>query len=259
MKKNHGQAALEFLVAATFVLVPLLFIISYLGKTGDVKHRAYESARYAAWEAATTTKTPSEINYELSRRVISQDFSGIDSVHDRTATGTRDAAPAPLYFHTDTNGIYRPILQKLSGSFSQYTLANKTPDGDVYGARETFLNNPLVDFDLEQDGLINASVNYQLAQERNLPNIASLSPGANNALYAQNWRRVTFSSLENSLEGAVLGERAFDNSLFDQLAQLASAVGFEEWDDFEPGIIERDVVPCSRVVGGGNNREAACE
>ncbi|WP_299598363.1 hypothetical protein [uncultured Microbulbifer sp.] len=259
MHKYRGQAMLEFLIVASFVLVPLVFMIAYLGKTGDVRHRAYESARYAAWETAKTDKTPTEISYELNRRLISQEFVGFDSVRDRTASGTQNAKVSPLYFHTDQNGDYAPLLLINNGQFAQHTHTNSTPDGSAYSARDNFLNNALIDFDLPQNGLVNATINYQLATERNLAQIGSLSPRANNALYTQSWRRLTSNDIKSTLDGAVLGERAFNNGVFDQLANLASTVGFEEWDDFKPGIVERDVVPCSRVFNGGSNRESACE
>jgi len=48
---NHrGQAASEFVLAATFFLVPLFLIIPLLGKYIDIHHAAIQQARYEAWE-----------------------------------------------------------------------------------------------------------------------------------------------------------------------------------------------------------------
>ncbi len=51
MKKHStGQAMTEFVVAATFVLVPMLLIYPLLGKYIDMKHSTVEDLRYIALE-----------------------------------------------------------------------------------------------------------------------------------------------------------------------------------------------------------------
>ena len=79
-----------------------------------------------------------------------------------------------------------------------------------------------------------------------------------NAIYAQAWRKVTDSRLKNAIENSIFGEKAFDNAVFDSMANFAELIGFEEWGGFKPGYVEGDVVPCSRVLGGVNDRELAC-
>ena len=76
---ERGQALLEILVAATFVLVPVLFLIVYLGKVGDLQHRAHEAARYAAWESISTSKSPSEISNEINKRFLYGLHKEVDS------------------------------------------------------------------------------------------------------------------------------------------------------------------------------------
>ncbi|MEX2479676.1 MAG: hypothetical protein WD928_02330 [Gammaproteobacteria bacterium] len=49
-RRSHGQAMTEFVIAATFVLIPLFIFIPLLGKYIDLKHSAIQSARYQAWE-----------------------------------------------------------------------------------------------------------------------------------------------------------------------------------------------------------------
>jgi len=46
----RGQAMTELLIAASFVLVPLLLLIPLLGKYIDIRHAAIQAARYEAWE-----------------------------------------------------------------------------------------------------------------------------------------------------------------------------------------------------------------
>jgi hypothetical protein len=46
----RGQAMTELLIAAAFLLVPLLLLIPLLGKYIDIRHAAIQAARYEAWE-----------------------------------------------------------------------------------------------------------------------------------------------------------------------------------------------------------------
>jgi len=48
--RTRGQAMTEFLICASFALVPLFFGISLLGKYIDIKQTAIQAARYEAWE-----------------------------------------------------------------------------------------------------------------------------------------------------------------------------------------------------------------
>ncbi len=50
MQNENGQAMTEFLICASFALVPLFFGISLLGKYIDIKQTAIQAARYEAWE-----------------------------------------------------------------------------------------------------------------------------------------------------------------------------------------------------------------
>ena len=49
-KKDNGQAMTEFLICASFALIPLFLGISLLAKYIDIKQAAIQAARYQAWE-----------------------------------------------------------------------------------------------------------------------------------------------------------------------------------------------------------------
>ena len=49
-RRSSGQAMTEFLICASFALVPLFLGISLLGKYIDIKQTAIQAARYEAWE-----------------------------------------------------------------------------------------------------------------------------------------------------------------------------------------------------------------
>jgi hypothetical protein len=50
LRRGSGQAMVEFLIAATLVLIPMFLIVPLLGKYMDLKATAIQAARYAAWE-----------------------------------------------------------------------------------------------------------------------------------------------------------------------------------------------------------------
>jgi len=49
-KHQRGQSMTEFVVSASFVLVPLFLIVPAVGKYVDMKLAAVQSARYVSWE-----------------------------------------------------------------------------------------------------------------------------------------------------------------------------------------------------------------
>ncbi len=48
--RKRGQALVEFLVCASFVLIPLFLIVPMFGKYIDMRHATIQAARYQAWE-----------------------------------------------------------------------------------------------------------------------------------------------------------------------------------------------------------------
>lgn len=50
LRSCQGQAATEFTIVASFVLVPLFFLIPLVGKYLDIKQACVQEARFEAWE-----------------------------------------------------------------------------------------------------------------------------------------------------------------------------------------------------------------
>ena len=48
--KQRGQAMTEFVISATYVLVPLFIAVPLLAKYIDIKQASVQAARYEAWE-----------------------------------------------------------------------------------------------------------------------------------------------------------------------------------------------------------------
>ena len=258
MKPSEGgQALLEILIAATFVLLPTLFLIVYIGKVGDLQHRAHEAARYAAWEIVSTNKSPLEINNEVDKRILYGLHKDLDSDEDRKSTNLDKARVDPLYFYSES-GKYESALVEEDNAFSSISHRNSEPDSELHQLRQAVLDNGIVGFNLESDGMYSVGISIPFINTARLTLEDRIEAHSKNTIYAQTWRKVTNSRLKNAIGDSVFGEKAFNNPIFEGMAALAELTGFEEWAGFEPGYVEGDVVPCSRVLGGGSDREKVC-
>ena len=109
--KQRGQAMTEFLICASFVLVPLFLGISMLAKYIDIKQAAIQSARYEAWEytvwyaadsemmtgfSAVTQpkKTVSATQAEARRRFFSDPYDEDNTLEIDNSDATADWAVA---------------------------------------------------------------------------------------------------------------------------------------------------------------------
>ena len=83
-RRAHGQALVEFIIAATLVIIPVFLIIPMLGKYIDIKSSTVQAARYAAWERTVwygkaasgsdwdaNEKDDSAIGHEVAQRIYS--------------------------------------------------------------------------------------------------------------------------------------------------------------------------------------------
>lgn len=257
-KHQTGQAMLEFFVAASFVLVPMLFMITYLGKAGDVQHRAYESARYAVWEKAKSNKSDIEIQSETNKRILYGLHTEFDSSEDRLANNNESSDVDNLYRHTSDAGVYGDFLVKDNNTFVAGESRNEQPAGTAHRLRSSTLNSGLVGYDLQENGMLTASVEFETVPSKYFDMPDPIKPSAKNVMYIEQWRQISNARVVDAMQGVVFGKRAFDNPVFDVITTAAAFIGFKEFDEFEPGFVRPDVVPCSRVVGGGSNREIAC-
>ncbi len=94
--KPTGQAMVEFLIAATLVLIPLFLIVPLLGKYMDLKATSIQAARYAAWERTvwfggtnweSGEKEDIKIQHEIQQRFFSNTAEAKLQKSDSGATG----------------------------------------------------------------------------------------------------------------------------------------------------------------------------
>lgn len=257
MQGQGGQALIEILIAASFVLVPMLFCFVYLGKFGDLQHRAYEAARYAAWEGVNERKSEAEIANEINKRLLYRLHRRLDSEKDRLSSNLSDDRVDPLYFFS-RDGAYQRGLRNVNGSYTSLDRHKSEPQSEFYRLRRATLSNEIAKFRLEHDGLQEIDIGIPFSATRHLALDGPLTASARNVMYIETWRKTSPGAVRGAIRRSLFGENFLNTSVITTAARLAGEVGFEEWDDFRPGYIAEDVVPCSRVVGGGGDREKAC-
>jgi len=114
--KSTGQAMVEFLIAATLVLVPLFLIVPILGKYMDLKATTIQAARYAAWERTvwfggtnweSGAKDDPTIQREIQRRFFMDTATLKLQSNDGGGTGTT-GTPKPLWKDRAGNAMLLP-------------------------------------------------------------------------------------------------------------------------------------------------------
>lgn len=96
MRRQGGNATVETLVAL-LALSPLLVGIPLLGKQLDIKHKAYDAARYSVWERSiwrsngtSNRKSEEDITLEARDRAIGDPRVGLLAVGDLRTQGVTE-------------------------------------------------------------------------------------------------------------------------------------------------------------------------
>jgi hypothetical protein len=268
--QSRGQAMVEILVAAMFILIPLYIAIVAVGKLIDVQHTTDMAARYATWERtvwyeggddfaslnAPNRKSAGEINNEVVARLLS-DRSGTASVirsSDKTAS-------------TLVNGI-DPMWHDIAGTaylanFSEVavTVGSQTPNNDVSaGPLQTVGKVP-----------VNGSLSF--APPLPTDNLATVQVslngvGRDSQVYQRLWSdTAAWTGVDFQANGAILSNTWAANGNGATRSMVARAVptaqglgavidaaktGLAPWDAVQPARIETgkinvDVVPQDRL------------
>lgn len=142
-RAQRGQAMVEFVVAATFFLVPLFLALVVMGKFSDVQHTANMAARYGAWERTVwyddqgtmfetyngaNHKTAAQISNEIGVRVFNDRSQTTSIIKDTDKSATTFANGIDPMWRDNANVAYL-------ASFDQQTNAinRETPKTDVAG------------------------------------------------------------------------------------------------------------------------------
>jgi hypothetical protein len=129
--QQGGQAMVELLAVAAFVLLPLFYAMPMLGKYLDVRATAIASARYVAWERTVWSqgslwggdhsKGDDALAAELTARIWSRDGGAFDSQQDAQAKALKK--PPHLWRTRDGQALLRPY------DAHEVALSNKTAPG----------------------------------------------------------------------------------------------------------------------------------
>lgn len=121
----------EFLIAATLVLIPMFLIVPLLGKYMDLKATAIQAARYAAWERTVyfnSTDWPAadkddlKIQREIQQRFFSNTATAKLQSTDGNTTGW-GGGPKPLWRDRAGN----PMLVTYDSNVTQGVTKDDTP------------------------------------------------------------------------------------------------------------------------------------
>ena len=132
IKKHSGQALSEFVVGASFVLVPIFLLISIAGKNADIKYASVQAARYEAWEYTANyydnsqiekgfsavskgnlpVKSTRDVNKEARRRFFSDTKTPLNSNRDKRGYIAADANP--LWRYHDGSRMIDPAINNKS-------------------------------------------------------------------------------------------------------------------------------------------------
>lgn len=259
-KRQEGQALVEFLVVAGFVLVPVALGSVYLMKIGNTQHEMQEVARYAAWERTVWSaggsgpheKSNSVVLSESVARVLGESDAPIDSIVDGAVVPAADRTFAPMLSIDKGNGQRGPVFREESGDFHTFSFDDDdAASGDVASALASVVSFGL---DVNEKGLQTSTITWKHDW---IPALdygeAAITSSTTNTLLTESWNAGSPEKIKDSVEGLVATDLLSDLRIESILSTLSGLVLFEDFDDMNLGKIDVDRVPCHRLV---TNREA---
>jgi len=272
---QSGQAMVELVIVAGFVLVPLFLAIPLLGKYLDVRSAAVQASRYAAWErtvwyggdAATgmgwfgaskkwqaNEKSDTQIRNELGVRQLSQTGTG-----DAFSNADRSAGA----FKGDSKMLWQDRSgQKLLANYSdiQNNIGSSLAPGTLNVILDPIANfaSTLGPFVLEMNGKYSATVNIK-ARDIDYDHFLFKNSTANfsehNVLLANGWNAngpddPAKTSVKQQVKG-LTPTSIFDTefggvNIIDVLLNVIS-IAVPEVSKLDLGKIEPDKVPPDRL------------
>jgi len=275
LPRETGQALVEFLIAATLVLIPMFLIVPLLGKYMDMKATAIQAARYAAWERtvwfghadwSAAQKTDIQIQQEIQRRFFSDAATAKLQDADKNSTGWAGSGPKPLWRDRAGN----PMLVTYNSNVTQAGVRGETPGLinevlDPIVSAISFVGGILgAAFVLDMDSLYTSSVNVQTVQTRPIRQAFGTMPGLQtfqgvtplfsekNVLIANGWSARGSAQVKTQTEGLT-------PTSFLQRSPLSDILTIIQWVSvaFAPelnpdnlklgGEVKPDVVPDDRL------------
>lgn len=265
----------EFLIAATTVLIPLFLVVPLLGKYMDMKATAIQAARYAAWERtvwfgstdwSAAQKTDTQIQQEIQWRFFSDSATLKFQAGDMNAGGWAGSGPKPLWKDRAGN----PMLVTYNSDVTQGSTRTDTPGlmnaildpivsaigvvGNILGAA----------FVLDMQSLYTSSVTAQTVRTRpigqvlgntsNLETFKTVTPmfTEKSVLVANGWSANGASQVKTQTEG--LTPTSFlQRSPVSDVLTIIQSLAYVFAPELAPdhlklgGVIQPDIVPDDRL------------
>ena len=145
----RGAAMVEFVVIATFVLVPLYLAVQAIGKFADVRSSVNNAARYAAWErtvwSSDTTsefakrnqmnqKSDANIRNEMRVRLLNDRQAGFKYTNNDKNLATFANGTDPLWRDTAGNALVSDPSRMTLG------MTQEKPAKDLLGGAIALIN-----------------------------------------------------------------------------------------------------------------------
>jgi hypothetical protein len=247
MRAQQGQAMSEFIVAMTFLFVPLFMGIVYIGKYGDIKHQAIQASRYAAMERALDPQdheSDAVIGNETVARFFRDDGKHPIGLNDQATESTAG----------DENPAWGQLTgQPMLGKYGDVSvkLSSKSVDSTLLAP---------VDLATKQFNGLNTGYGVEADVEVPLVNIAHFAPlaninlkiGASTVIAGDPWNGGGAADVGNHFTGASVPGRLINivdqipgiNQLFQLLADTPAP---------QFGCVKPDVVPAAAAPGAKYN------
>lgn len=269
-KRQKGQSLAGFLVVAIFVLVPTFIGLTYLAKTGELRHRSYEAARYSAWEktawpdnGGAHAKSDQRLAWESRYRVMGKADRVIDSKKDgKSASSTAAARLDPILY---SSYLAKPGNQALADKATQSQPGVNVNTGEIKATLGGVLGGTVMKavvkgLDLDATGYRRAQVSVPLAKaDQDWLPMKQASINSRYVLLDNAWNAASPSQARKRIKRAVLTDK-LDNSALNTARNLVGNI-FPEINssNLEFGKVDVEVSPCQRLSPyGGNTTPSAC-
>lgn len=269
-KRQKGQSLAGFLVVAVFVLVPTFIGLTYLAKTGELRHRSYEAARYSAWEKTAWpdnggphAKSDQRLAWESRYRVMGKADRVIDSKKDgksagSTAAGRLDPILYSSYLAKPGNHALAAKANQSQPGLNVNTGEIKASLGGVLGG--TVMKAVVKGLALDTTGYRRAQVSVPLAKaDQDWLPMKQVSISSRYVLLDNAWNAASPAQARKRIKRAVLTDK-LDSSALNKARNLVGSI-FPEINssNLEFGKVDVEVSPCQRLSPyGGGSAPSAC-
>lgn len=269
-RQQKGQSLASFLVVAVFVLIPAFIGLTYLAKTGELRHRSYEAARYSAWEKTAWpanggghAKSDQTLAWESRHRVMGKADRVIDSKNDgKSAASASMGRLDPILY---SSYLAKPGNQALADKANQSQSGLNVNTGEIKASLGGVLGGSVMKavvkgLALDTTGYRRAQVSVPLAKaDQDWLPMKQVSINSRYVLLDNAWNAANPSQARKRIKRAVLTDK-LDNSATNTARNLVGSI-FPEINssNLEFGKVDVEVSPCQRLSPyGGSTTPSAC-